>query len=77
MIRRSIAERYFAVLWSHKQKCFHYETLDKTIDLGIDVYKKGTGVDYIVVGVCDNCEECISIIKKLKGMRIKYLKEVN
>lgn len=52
----------FVLLWSPSQKCFHCETLDRTIETGVKTYfSDHRPQDYIVIAVTESHEEAATI----------------
>lgn len=45
------------ILWSPRQKCFHRETLQKTIEAGKKAFTGKAHVDYILIGIFETKAE--------------------
>jgi DNA-binding NarL/FixJ family response regulator len=62
--------RLFVLLWSPSQKCFHYETLDRTMETGVETYfSDDRPQDYIVLAVGESREEVMAIRAELAAKK--------
>ena len=48
----------WVLLYSHRQQCFHIETLQETIRYGLGAFKSQSGNDYIVLFMAESQDEC-------------------
>lgn len=58
------------VEWSESQKCFHVDTLDRTIFKNIKIFNEPNNCnDWTLVGIFASYEECHEFVRRLKKMR--------
>lgn len=53
MTNKTSPDRYWAC-WSHSQQAFHVEDEAEGVETNMEAFKRGSPMDYIVIGVFDD-----------------------
>jgi len=69
-----LTDQSWVIEWSHKQQCFHVDTLSNSMRNNRQNYYNEKGNDYIPLLVCESIEEASRKIEALKLAKSKAVK---
>ena len=62
-------EQSKVVEWSVSQRAFHVEPLSRTLERNVKAFRRGSGSDYIPIGIFNDDKEMDEFLKDAHGLR--------